>query len=165
MPPKLPREFDAKEIILQNARKYQVDPALIAALIMQESGADTYAVRFEPAFKTRYLDGKSQRRLGGYWPRTISKETEMILRATSIGAMQVMGQTAREHGLESESLLELVRPEVGIEMGVKVLSSFITKFGDREKALLAYNGGSNRHYAAMVLERLGRGDGEFLLMR
>lgn len=160
-----PKDFAARDLILQSARQYQLNPQIIAAIIDQESSGDPFAIRYEPGFRKRYIDNKGPAKLGGHWPKTINRETELILRSSSIGLMQVMGQVAREQGFAGDSLLELCRPEIAIPIGTKVLASFLDAEGSTEKGLLRYNGGNNRNYPKEVLARIDRGDIDYLMMR
>lgn len=161
----LPLQFAARDLILTAARKYQINPQLIAAIIDQESAGNPFAIRYEPMFRKRYLDNKSEKKLGGHWPRNITKETELVLRSSSIGLMQVMGQVAREKGFAADSLLEMCKPDVAIAMGTQVLASYLDQESDTEKALLRYNGGANKLYPKEVFDRIDRGDIDYLMMR
>jgi soluble lytic murein transglycosylase-like protein len=75
--------------------------------------------------------------------------------------MQVMGETAVEHGFEGY-LPELFEPEKNIQIGCKVLSENLKHYrGDYRKALSAYNAGRNwvdQHgataYADKVIARI-----------
>ena len=68
------------------AARYGLDPALVCALIEQESAWDAHAIRYEPGFRSRYVA-----------PLALPA-TEEVARSISWGLMQVMGQVAREHG-------------------------------------------------------------------
>jgi len=125
------------------AANHALDPALICALIEQESGWDTHAMRYEPAFRTRYVAPL------GLPP------TEEIARSISWGLMQVMGQVAREHGFAGKFLSALGDPATGLQVGCAVLSARLVEAkGDIARALEAWNGGANPDYAAQVLARI-----------
>ncbi len=125
------------------ATKYALDPALVCAVIEQESAWDTHAIRYEPAFRTRYIAPL------GLPP------TEEIARSISWGLMQVMGQVAREHGFTGKFLSALCDPAAGLEVGCAVLAAKITSAqGNTPRALELWNGGSNRDYTAQVLARI-----------
>lgn len=130
-------------LINRAAEKYSVESKILAAMVFQESKGDACAIRYEPAFFSNYVDGKSKTELSGHWPTSISNTTERIARATSWGLLQVMGQVAREEGFEGESLAELCRPAIGIEYGAKHLARHLKTYGgDYTKALKRYNGSS-----------------------
>jgi Transglycosylase SLT domain len=93
------------------AQRHVLDPALVCAIIEQESAWDAHAIRYEPAFRTRYVAPL------GLPP------TEEIARSISWGLMQVMGQVAREHSFGSKFLAALCDPAAGIEVGCAVLAS------------------------------------------
>lgn len=127
------------------ALRDSLEPALVCALIEQESGWDPHAIRYEPAFRTRYVA-----------PLGLSP-TEEIARSISWGLMQVMGQVAREHGFTGKSLASLCEPSVGIEIGCRVLTAKISAAsGDLPRALNLWNGGGNSNYAGELLARLAR---------
>ena len=80
------------------ASQHALDPALVCAIIEQESSWDTHAIRYEPAFRSRYVAPL------GLPP------TEEIARSISWGLMQVMGQSAREHSFAGRFLSALCDP-------------------------------------------------------
>jgi soluble lytic murein transglycosylase-like protein len=125
------------------ATKYSLDPALVCAVVEQESSWDTYALRYEPAFRSRYVA-----------PLGLPL-TEEIARSISWGLMQVMGQVAREHGFTDKFLSALSDPANGLTVGCAVLVSKISQAGgDLPRALALWNGGANPNYAPDVLARL-----------
>jgi soluble lytic murein transglycosylase-like protein len=123
-----------------------LDPALVCAVVEQESGWNHWAMRYEPAFFAKYVA-----RL--YTNNKISA-SEAYARGFSWGLMQVMGQVAREAGFDALFLSALCDPEQGLATGCKVLrKKFDAMAGDATRALLAWNGGANPAYAAQVLAR------------
>jgi soluble lytic murein transglycosylase-like protein len=122
-----------------------LDPALVCAVVEQESAWNTWAVRFEPAFFARYIH-----------PAVPSKPTtEQTFDAASFGLMQVMGEVARELGFKGVFLTELCEPIVGLAYGCKKLAACLkATAGDERAALLRYNGGGNAAYADQVLARV-----------
>jgi soluble lytic murein transglycosylase-like protein len=125
------------------AARHSLDPALVCAVVEQESSWEPCAIRYEPAFRTRYVAP-----LG-------LPTTEEIARSISWGLMQVMGQVAREHGFTGKSLAALVDPGDGLDIGCAVLAAKVSAAaGDVPRALELWNGGANPDYAAQVLARL-----------
>ncbi len=136
--------------LLNLARKaaaaQSLDPALVCAVIEQESGWNPWAMRYEPAFFTKYVASL-------YTNNKISA-SEAYARGFSWGLMQVMGQVARETGFDAPFLSALCDLEQGLSIGCKVLrKKFDAMAGDATRALLAWNGGGNPNYAAQVLAR------------
>jgi hypothetical protein len=80
------------------AAQHSLNPALICAIVEQESAWDPHAIRYEPAFRTRYVA-----------PLGLPPTGE-VARSISWGLMQVMGQVAREHGFTAKSLAALCDP-------------------------------------------------------
>jgi len=119
-----------------------LDPALVCAIVEQESAWDTHAMRYEPAFRARYVAPL------GLPP------TEEIARSISWGLMQVMGQVAREHGFTGKFLSALCEPAQGLATGCAVFAAKLAAAGDVARALQLWNGGANPAYAAQVLARL-----------
>jgi Transglycosylase SLT domain len=115
----------------------------VCAVVEQESSWDCHAIRYEPAFRIKYVEGQK------------FSPTEEIARSISWGLMQVMGQVAREQGFKGPSLAVLCDPATGLEMGCTVLRSKLSAAGDNVlKGLLLWNGGGDPNYGDKVLERL-----------
>jgi hypothetical protein len=150
----------AKEI----APRHGLDPALVCAVIEQESSGNTWAIRWEAAFYVKYI-----LKLG-------LESTEGTARAISWGLMQVMGEVARENGWTGP-LPALCDPNTGIEIGCKVLAAKRATAARMEagetitpgpgmtvaqafamiidsKTLELWNGGGNLNYVAEVLARV-----------
>jgi soluble lytic murein transglycosylase-like protein len=127
------------------AAQHELPPALVCAVVEQESAWNPYAIRYETAFRTRYVAP-----LG-------LPSTEEIARSISWGLMQVMGQVAREHGFTGKFLAALCDPGTGLDAGCLVLASKLAASGgDLTLALERWNGGANLGYAAEVLVRVER---------
>jgi len=125
------------------AARYSLGPALVCAVIAQESAWDTHAIRYEPGFRLRYV---APLRL---------PPSEEIARSISWGLMQVMGQVAREHEFTGKFLSALCDPATGIEIGCRVLAvKLAAALGDPSRGLQLWNGGANPDYAAQVLARV-----------
>ena len=123
-----------------------LDPALVCAVIEQESGWNPWAIRYEPAFFTKYV--------APLYTNNKVSASEAYARGFSWGLMQVMGQVAREVGFDALFLSALCDPEQGLSVGCKVLRKKLdAAAGDATRALLAWNGGGNANYAALVPAR------------
>ena len=131
------------------AAAYALDPAMVCAVIEQESSWNPWAMRYEPAFFAKYV--------APLYTNNKVSATEAYARGFSWGLMQVMGQVAREFGFDAPFLSALCEAEQGIAIGCKVLrKKFDAASGDTTRALLAWNGGGNPAYAAQVLARRPR---------
>ncbi len=131
------------------ASAHALDPALVCAVVEQESAWTPWAIRYEPGFLARYV--------APLFTAGKISATETYARAFSWGLLQVMGQVAREHGFAGASLAELCDPVVGLEYGCRVLAAKLAQAeGNVERALLLWNGGANIHYAQEVQSRLAR---------
>ena len=128
------------------AATQSLDPALVCAVIEQESGWNPWAIRFEPLFFAKYV--------AALYTNNKVSASEAYARGFSWGLMQVMGQVARETGFDALYLSALCDPEQGLAVGCKVLrKKFDAAAGDTTRALLAWNGGANPAYPAQVLAR------------
>ncbi|HTR47976.1 MAG TPA: transglycosylase SLT domain-containing protein [Verrucomicrobiae bacterium] len=113
----MPATPDLLSLARAAASKHSLDPALVCAVVEQESAWDTHAIRYEPAFRTRYVAP-----LG-------LPSTEEVARSVSWGLMQVMGQVAREHGFTGKFLSALCEPAAGLDIGCAVLASKLAAAG------------------------------------
>lgn len=140
----------------QAAARHGLAPEIVCAVCEQESSWNPWAIRYEPAFRQRYVAPLSL------------PPTEEITRSTSWGLMQVMGETAREAGFGEKFLSALTDPTTGLEFGCIVLAG---KFLHAEQqkgsdpsamdalaqaALELWNGGANPDYASQVLARAAK---------
>lgn len=129
---------------VQAARSYHIDPVLFCSLIEQESGWDTYAIRWEPGFFAKYVA-----------PQNLLNQTEATARAMSWGLCQTMGQTAREFAFKGRFLSMLCEPVAGLDVGCRVLKGKMAPHPNSvEAGLLSYNGGASLNYAREVLARI-----------
>lgn len=122
------------QIINEASRKYSVDPDLIAAIVWVESRGNSYAIRFEPAWKYHYKIDEFSRR------NNISYATERQLQSCSFGLMQVMGTVIRELGWE-ESLIKMFRPKINLVYGCKKIKKLMLKYENMDDVISAYNQG------------------------
>jgi soluble lytic murein transglycosylase-like protein len=128
------------------ASAQSLDPALVCAVIEQESAWNPWAIRYEPMFFAKYVANL-------YTNNKISA-SEAYARGFSWGLMQVMGQVAREMGFDGPFLSALCDPECGLAVGCKLLRKKLDAMdGDVTRGLLAWNGGGNSAYPAQVLDR------------
>lgn len=113
---------------------------LVVAIILQESAGNPWAMRFEPRFLERYVPVAPERY------GAVSVPTERIALATSWGAMQIMGLTARTRGFHEPFLSALCYPETGIEYGCRQLEHLKVRYFTTswEPVIAAYNSGSPR---------------------
>jgi soluble lytic murein transglycosylase-like protein len=131
------------------AQAQSLDPALVCAVVEQESGWNPWAMRYEPAFFSKYV--------APLYTNNKASASEAYARGFSWGLMQLMGQVARESGFDAPFLSSLCDPVQGLAVGCKVLrKKFDAAKGDTTSALLAWNGGANAAYVAQVLARVPR---------
>ncbi len=131
------------ELARASALGFSLDPALVCAVIDEESSWDPFAIRYEPEFRARYV------------VKLNLPATEEFARSCSWGLMQVMGQVAREHGFKGDSLAELCMPDVGLRFGCITLADKLC-VADRDlfTALALWNGGGDPSYPRRVLTKL-----------
>jgi soluble lytic murein transglycosylase-like protein len=123
-----------------------LDTALVCAVVEQESAWNPWAMRYEPAFFTKYV--------ASLYTNNKVSASEAYARGFSWGLMQVMGQVARESGFDALFLSALCDPEQGLAVGCKLLRKKFDVVGaDTTRALLAWNGGANPLYPVQVLAR------------
>jgi soluble lytic murein transglycosylase-like protein len=131
------------------AAEYQMDASLVCAVVEQESDWNPWAMRYEPGFYERYI--------ASLYTNNKVTATEATARAVSWGLMQVMGQTAREIGVNSLFLSALCEPEAGLRAGCSLLRrKLYCSHGDITRALLAWNGGGNAAYPSQVQARMAK---------
>jgi soluble lytic murein transglycosylase-like protein len=135
-----------KEMAQKIAQSHELDPALVCAVIEQESAWNPWAMRYEPAFFAKYV--------ASLYTNNKVSATEAYARGISWGLMQVMGQVARENGFTDRFLSGLCDPATGIDFGCRVLRKKLDSAkGDTAQGLLAWNGGGNPNYPVEVLAR------------
>ncbi len=108
--------------IVTVAKKYKLPPALLAAIVQEESRFDEFAVRTE---------------------RSYLKKRKVITEANAFSKSH--GGLAREQGFDARYLSELILPLNSLESGAKHLQSLLIKYKkDTLSAISAYNQGNNR---------------------
>lgn len=119
------------------SKVYNLDPKLVASIVMVESSGEPCATRYEPHFKYLLTPKLFSTQL------RITEETEIQQQKMSFGLMQVMGSVARELGHEGH-LVELCEPTVGLNYGCKQLKRLFDRYGKLGDVVSAYNQGSPR---------------------
>lgn len=126
---------DLSQYVLASAQAHNVDPALINAVIQQESGGN-------PAAQNPVGGGQ------GAW-----------------GPMQVRAPALADYNAANGTkytVQDLLKPQIGVDVGSWYLGKQLDQFGDPSKALVAYNQGAaspavargTNPYAQSVLGRL-----------
>jgi len=124
-----------KELCEKYGLKYELNPLILEAMIMIESGQEKWATRYESRW-IWFLTPIKYARLRG-----VTTKTERIHQSTSWGLMQVMGTVARELGFKG-NLPELCQPDIGVKYGAIKLSDLLDRYKALPLALAAYNAGS-----------------------
>lgn len=151
------------------AEPYELDPFLVGAIVMTESGGNQYACRYEPNYRWLYKVEECAKRAG------TTVETERQLQMCSYGFMQVMGAVFREMEYKGP-LLGACEESTNLAYGCAKLRSLLDKYqNSTPDAISAYNAGSarkviggyfaNQTYVNRVLDwwaRLSR-DGQILV--
>jgi soluble lytic murein transglycosylase-like protein len=133
----------AKEV----AGRFGLDPALVCAVVEQESSWNPWAIRFEALLFSKHV--------APLYTTYKIDATEAYAQGIRWGLMLVLGHTAREKGVTVKDLSQLCDPIHGLEIGCQKLSEELQRHaGDVDKALYSYNGGGNQHYAKAVKERM-----------
>jgi len=141
------------------ADRHGIGRPLVCGVCEEESGKrnayisggvedwDYTAIRFEPAFETRYIH-----------PALPDKPTtEELTKAMSFGLMQIMGEVAREMGYAGRFLTGLCDPDCGLEFGCRKLKKCLDGMnGDPTSALLRWNGGADLKYPVRVIARMSK---------
>lgn len=129
---------------------------LVEAIVLQESGGNTWATRPEPAY--RYLvTAKTGQPFRFLSPNEAASKLppsdfhgilpsgalqEWLGQQTSWGLMQVMGAVARELGFKAPYFAELTDPMTGLHFGCKHFANQLAwSKGNVNRALGAYNAG------------------------
>lgn len=129
------------QTIKDAAARHGLDPLLVAAVVVHESGGVPWKVRYEPGW--RYFtkpDGSPCRAEDVRGMADCSDDTERALQAMGLGVMQVQGAVARELGFRGAFLSRLLDLETGLEYGCKKLAALCARY-DTWDAVAAYNGG------------------------
>lgn len=127
------------DIVSTQAKRFNLDWRLVAAICSAESDGDTFAMRYEPAYKYLFEIENCVRACG------CTAETMRVMQMTSWGMMQVMGGTALGLGFpKNQYLTQLLMPAVGIEYGCRLLQQLSTKYQTVDHIICAYNAGSVR---------------------
>lgn len=165
------------DVIRFHASAFGLDPLMVAAVVMQESGGNRWAARIEQKSKLWFtLFGRSREQMAGWCP-TVGQLPELwdevCWRASSWGYMQVLGETARVLGFQGQYLGELYDPTVNIRYGCAYLGRCLRRArltvtsGDKileyNSAFLFYNGGSDKGYPAKVRAHIASGAAQALL--
>lgn len=145
---------DVAAAVSMAAPRHGLDACILAALVVQESSGDPFAMRAEPRYQWLWDADKWEpfRRLSEEERRSatpppdfrspvgVSAATEWSSQRTSWGLCQIMGATARERGFRGRFLSALCEPSLGAEFGARHLALLMARY-DAMSALSAYNAG------------------------
>jgi len=164
------KQAELVQLARMRATQYSIDPALVCAVIEQESQWEQWAINPEPDY--RYLwdvaKWKPFRTLApaerfaekppADFPcmRGEDRDAEWWGQQMSWGLMQEMGAVARECGFKGRFLAQICDVDTGLEYGCAHLARKLERAGGNvSQALQAWNGGGNPNYAAEVQARMG----------
>jgi soluble lytic murein transglycosylase-like protein len=148
------------KILIRSAAIHEgIDANLFEAICTVESSLDPKALRYEPHYRwtTQPREWASKMRL--------SVETETMLQSCSYGLCQIMGSIMREQGFNGDLQTLLVQPEKILTAGAKHLKKFLTRYGNEEAAIAAYNAGSARKTQGGLFENQRYVDKVYAVLR
>lgn len=142
-----------RDLANEIAKKHEIDPNLIMAIVTVESAWNPWACRYEPLFASRLAGNiKIHTEVVRLAERNcITVETEYVFQSTSFGLMQIMGASARDLGYLGP-LSALFDPQLNLEWGCIKVRQLLDRYPNLEDAIASYNGGSPRRDP--VLQRL-----------
>jgi soluble lytic murein transglycosylase-like protein len=142
---------DVAAAVTAASTRLGIDPYLLAAIVAQESGGDTWAMRYESAYTYLWDVELNAPFHGGLDPAKfpapdyVSGMTEWMGQKTSFGCCQVMGAVARQQGFAGKFLTELCDPAIGIDQGAQLLAKQLERYKSnatpQADAVSAYNAG------------------------
>jgi len=139
------------------ALRWALDPWLLLAIVAQESAGESGAMRPEPAWWGRYGANVIKAALA-----SVSRSDDRWVRypeiaSASYGLCQVLYPVAAEVGVSLRYPTDLCVPEIGLDVGARVLVRCLKHAAAAgapdliRGALLRYNGGSRPQYPDEVL--------------
>jgi hypothetical protein len=143
----------ARALVATVAGRYKIEPALVAAIVMQESGGNPWAWNPEPRYQW-FWDVRLGKAFRTVTPGEVAAkfppadfhslagdaDQEWWGQQASWGLMQVMGAVARERGFRGPYLPALSDPTEGLEYGCRHLAYLQSRYAGG--AISAYNAGS-----------------------
>lgn len=131
MPPRIQTHY---EMIVDESAKYNLDPALIAAIIFQESGGKEDAREYSRGYPYVYKPTFFAKMHG------IAFKNELEGQRTSYGLMQIKCATARDIGYLGKCQ-KLFNASLNLKYGVKYLSILKRRYKSDLNMISAYNQG------------------------
>lgn len=127
-----------EDLIKKFAVEFSLDPNLIKAFILTESGADPFRNRLEISYwkNNRYCRPELYAAKLG-----ITSDTEKVNQSMSWGLMQIMGVVAREVGYK-DHLTKLCEPEIGLRISLTKFKLIQNKYPILEDSISAWNAGT-----------------------
>lgn len=138
---------DVSAAIVAASTRFGVEAPFLAAIIAQESGGDTFAMRYEKSYAWMYDIEANGPFRGVLNPDTfpapdgVSSSTEWIGQHCSWGLGQVMGATAREMLYPEKFFTGLCLPETGSEYCARLISRIKNQHKDLDEISCVYNHG------------------------
>lgn len=148
-----------KQLIEDISKKFGINPLWISAIILHESSANRYQIRYEPNYK--YL--LNPQLFADHLHITL--QTEIESQKISWGLGQIMGALAREQG-HIGLMAELVEPELNIKHMCIRIQALGKYSANRDAIFSMYNGGPgilakfkeqkyfNQHYVDKINKNL-----------
>lgn len=130
--------FDA--LIAEMAESLGFDKVLLQAFVCQESGGDPWACRIEPGYLVNEVV-KWARQWSQNHKGNPTVQTELYLRSSSFGLLQIMGQVARENGFTRRYLTELFVPHENLGLGCRLLQKRQAKAANLDHLIWMWNAG------------------------
>lgn len=133
----------------------RIDPDLVEAIVIVESGGNPWAINYEPRYrylvdvrnwqpfrKLTELEQTSEIPPADFRSVAGDPDQEWVSQQTSWGLMQLMGALGRELGFRGAYLTELCRLDLNLRLGCLHLSNLLRwAEGDVAQAVAAYNAG------------------------
>ncbi len=124
-------------LVRDTAKKFEIEPEMLDAIVTKESTYDPYAMQYEPDFIWLSTPSKFAA------ANKTSVEFETELQKTSLGLCQIMGGTARDAGHKGH-LVRLFEPKANLTISCQHIRRLQKRYSKLEDIISAYNAGSVR---------------------